>query len=303
MQKTNNLLVPFELLPPDYQSSNRSAAEEMVKLLVKLGARVLPEVSGARKVAQNMEQLRNVQADRIREQQSRREDLRRRFWTVTLLRAARDGNSAWIQAVMSVKSSKPVPEINCASKVRGGRCTCLAGLRTDVACLDLCMPMPTQVLRQTPLYLAAKHGHVQAVRVLITLGASLEARDCQGLTALAAAAFCGQTNTCHKLVRFGADPTTIDNYGFTPLHHACYNGMTSTAAVFVRQLTRLKDSGRLVDLSHVTNAVGTGLTKHAMQSLFAPAKNTVAAVDMQVAAVHGQGDRAILQKVRGVAGD
>ena len=138
---------------------------------------------------------------------------------------------------------------------------------------------------------------MQAVRVLITLGASLEARDAQGLTALAAAAFCGQTNTCHKLVRFGADPTTIDNYGFTPLHHACYNGMTSTAAVFVRQLTRLKDSGRLVDLSHVTNAVSTGLTKSAMQSLFAPAKNAIAAVDMQVAAVHGQGDRAILQKV------
>ena len=61
VQKTNNLLVPFELLPPDYQSSNRSAAEEMVKLLVKLGADVVPEVSGARRVAQNMEQLRNVQ--------------------------------------------------------------------------------------------------------------------------------------------------------------------------------------------------------------------------------------------------
>lgn len=99
-------------------NSNRAGAIEAVRLLLKLGNALQPEsMAELRKVAKHTDVLRNVQADRVRVQQDKRAQLRRQFWTVMMLRAARRGDAELIQVIMSVRSTKPAPEINCRSKV------------------------------------------------------------------------------------------------------------------------------------------------------------------------------------------
>ena len=53
---------------------------------------------------------------------------------------------------------------------------------------------------QTPLNLAARHGYAEVVRVLLAAGASADHADCDGWTALRAAAWGGHTQVLLHLL-------------------------------------------------------------------------------------------------------
>ncbi|XP_020599818.1 uncharacterized protein LOC110039180 isoform X1 [Phalaenopsis equestris] len=76
---------------------------------------------------------------------------------------------------------------------------------------------------ETPLHMAAKNGCNESARLLISNGASLEAKANNGMTALHLAIWharqameCGIVKT---LLEYNADCSIQDNEGFTPLNH------------------------------------------------------------------------------------
>ncbi|XP_054847847.1 ankyrin repeat and SOCS box protein 10 [Eublepharis macularius] len=83
----------------------------------------------------------------------------------------------------------------------------------------------------TPLHMAARLGLVEHVRLYLSYGASLEARNTEGQTPLNAA--CAQSHpphamedyyqVCQQLVNVGAHVNTSDRDRQRPLHQACKN--------------------------------------------------------------------------------
>jgi len=53
---------------------------------------------------------------------------------------------------------------------------------------------------QTPLHLASRGGHVDAICALIELGASLRAKDSKGMNPLAVAVMAGQMRSCEAII-------------------------------------------------------------------------------------------------------
>ncbi len=79
---------------------------------------------------------------------------------------------------------------------------------------------------ETPLYIAAWNGNLQAVEILIKAGAEVNIRDIYGDTPLMAAVDQGNVRIVKELIVAGADVTIKNNDGSTPLHYAgsSYNG-------------------------------------------------------------------------------
>lgn len=83
----------------------------------------------------------------------------------------------------------------------------------------------------TPLHLAAFFGHQEAAQLLLSRGASLEARSKSNFasanTPLHAAAANGSTEVVGLLLAAGADVNAVDGAGYTPLHIAAHAGNTT----------------------------------------------------------------------------
>lgn len=89
---------------------------------------------------------------------------------------------------------------------------------------------------QTPLHTAARFGHVEAIRLLLSYGANVAAKDHMfGETPLHYAARYGQEAAVRTLVEEGkADVAAADNSGGTPLHHAAWEGHSGAVAALLR---------------------------------------------------------------------
>ena len=76
----------------------------------------------------------------------------------------------------------------------------------------------------TPLHLAARHGHAEAIKILLANKASIIARDKDHLTPLLIAAKYNQTSVLSLLLNAYADCNAIDNDENTALVFACKSG-------------------------------------------------------------------------------
>jgi ankyrin repeat protein/L-ascorbate metabolism protein UlaG (beta-lactamase superfamily) len=94
-------------------------------------------------------------------------------------------------------------------------------LATDLESLEL----PTHS-GNTPLLLAAWHGHSDIIKFLLSKGADLSARNEREGTALHYAALYGHQEVLDLLVAGGAAIEARDDGGFTPMTWACYAGHT-----------------------------------------------------------------------------
>ncbi len=94
----------------------------------------------------------------------------------------------------------------------------------DFGILVLCGAMAQTVIGETSLHFAVKNGTVEQVKLLVTQGARLEAKDHEGATPLHHAAVAGRAAMVTLLLDRGAGVDTQDWEELTPLHWAAYNG-------------------------------------------------------------------------------
>ena len=71
-------------------------------------------------------------------------------------------------------------------------------------------------MHQLPLHLAAMRNHRGATAILLSRGASINATEVNGATALHGAAFYGHTEVVRHLLEKGADPDRKDRHGSSP---------------------------------------------------------------------------------------
>jgi uncharacterized protein len=72
----------------------------------------------------------------------------------------------------------------------------------------------------TPLHHAARHNHVEVVRLLLKAGASINAREANDITPLLMAISNNNMAAAHYLLERGGDVNAMDWYGRTPLWEA-----------------------------------------------------------------------------------
>jgi ankyrin repeat protein len=90
--------------------------------------------------------------------------------------------------------------------------------------------------RNTPLILAAKNGHVEAVRALLQSGADVQRSSAKTETALHWAAWNGHPEVCSLLLDWGAKVNTMGGGGTwkaTALHWAAYADQLSVVKLLV----------------------------------------------------------------------
>jgi ankyrin repeat protein len=73
-------------------------------------------------------------------------------------------------------------------------------------------------------YAAAADGDLDSVKMMLEDGQDINARDKDGVTALAWASIRGRVDVARYLIEQKADPVLSDHKGLTPLHKACLFG-------------------------------------------------------------------------------
>ena len=92
-------------------------------------------------------------------------------------------------------------------------------VRVVGACLEHGADLSSEYGLHTPLILAARHGHVAVVRLLLRAGVDVDGVDSAGQTALHAAAEAGHRPVLEALLdEGGAHVDPLDSHGSTPLH-------------------------------------------------------------------------------------
>lgn len=90
--------------------------------------------------------------------------------------------------------------------------------------------------RETPLHEACEcGGRIEVARLLINHGASIEAVNEQGQTALHLACRHGHLRTIYLMVESGANVSVKDNVGRTPFDRACENYYIDVLFYFMKQ--------------------------------------------------------------------
>lgn len=93
-------------------------------------------------------------------------------------------------------------------------------------------------MNRTALYLAARLGHVDTVKVLLQHGAALDTKESsEGLTPLHVAAWYGHTHVVQLLLQAGAAVDAWTSYGCSALHLAVTNRHVAVAQVLCKYMT------------------------------------------------------------------
>ena len=164
---------------------------------------------------------------------------------------------------MALSSNALAEKIHLHAK-RGNIEGVLAELEKGVA-LDIRSKNMTSALGVTPLFVAAKFGHVELVKVLLARGADPKIFFYQenGVytvgTALHHAAGYGHKEVVRVLIDAGADPANYEPYISTPLHQALRAGHLEIANILVEA-----GAPRRVEFPSITASIeGADLAKGA----------------------------------------
>jgi ankyrin repeat protein len=87
--------------------------------------------------------------------------------------------------------------------------------------------------KQTPLHLAAYHGHTEAAKLILDAGADVDAEDKYKWTPLHMAASRGRTEVARLLLDRGAQVDAVNMYKQTPLYLAAISGHTEVARLLI----------------------------------------------------------------------
>lgn len=133
-----------------------------------------------------------------------------RFKLTPLIQAARFGRAANIRVILKTLTKDNLPSTEHADQT---------------------------LLRQKfrALHYAAYFGHLDACRVLVECGATVDILDSQQSTPLQYAALRGHLNCVQYLLEQGADPESADRYSRTPLLLGARNGHTGVVRYLLQQ--------------------------------------------------------------------
>ncbi|KAJ1548571.1 hypothetical protein HK405_002509 [Cladochytrium tenue] len=116
---------------------------------------------------------------------------------------ARDGDAAGLQAAITEAAAAEVAEYGLEEAPRAAAAA-EAASRADSSGL-------------TPLHWAADRGHAAAAKVLVGVGAAVDARDAEGMTPLHYAALSEHSEIAAVLLAAGADRAAVADDGSTPV--------------------------------------------------------------------------------------
>jgi ankyrin repeat protein len=107
----------------------------------------------------------------------------------------------------------------------------------------------TRKVGETPLHCAAFHGHAEAVRLLVELGANPNAKGIGEKTPLHTAAYYCHVSVIQLLLSLGADPNVqTDRYKITPLHLLVSPFRRYPATQIISSIQALVTSGALLNI-------------------------------------------------------
>ncbi|KAH8695273.1 ankyrin repeat-containing domain protein [Talaromyces proteolyticus] len=124
------------------------------------------------------------------------------------------------------------------------------GVAAEHGCIDVLQVIMTydmsmldnpNVANHTPLALATKNGHFDAVEMLVECGANMNARNATGRTPLILATLARHVEIAKCLVQAGADINATDNLDNAPLFYAIKLGIGELITLY---------SGRGAELAH-----------------------------------------------------
>ena len=91
----------------------------------------------------------------------------------------------------------------------------------------------SDTLGNAPILWAAKNGHDDFIKVLISAGADYSSTNHEGMNALHLAAAHGHELIVRELFNYGCTLVTTDKNGWNPLHRAAYNGYTTVVRLLL----------------------------------------------------------------------
>ena len=100
---------------------------------------------------------------------------------------------------------------------------------------------------KSPLHLASQAGHDNLIRILLDLSIDIDSRAYKTrMTPLMSAAQGGKITVVNILLEKGASQDAVDSNGWTALHHACYNGQLEVIRVLDHScLDRMRQAATL----------------------------------------------------------
>ncbi|KAL8582199.1 hypothetical protein ACOMHN_004118 [Nucella lapillus] len=114
----------------------------------------------------------------------------------------------------------------------------LAASHGHIECIDILLSRGVDINcrdsdHRTPLHWASTYGQNEAVAFLISRGASVNTAQIDGFTALHAATCLGHTEVCTTLIQNGADVNRADRDNWTALHTATCYGYIDVARIIL----------------------------------------------------------------------